>query len=206
MEKMNNNNCLYLVGIDEVGRGPLVGPVCVGLVAIEKRKAQKILKKFSALDDSKKMSVKNREFIFEYVKKQNQEEIFFEIQKMSAKQIDKIGISNCIKKCIEKGLKNFEKRGIVPGNSEVRLDGALRAPSTWTNQKTIIKGDSSEKIISLASVISKVYRDNLMINLHKKFPQYGFDKHKGYGTQAHIKSIKKYGFSTEHRKYFCKNI
>ncbi len=204
----------YLIGIDEVGRGPLAGPVCVGLVAIEKNKAHKILKKFHKLNDSKKMKVKDRENISKECFAKNSEinskikegEILFEIKKCSAKEIDKIGISKCIKKCIESGLRSFEKKGINCDNCEVCLDGALRAPSKYLHQTTIIRGDSSEPIISLASVLAKVYRDNLMIKLHKKIPDYGFDKHKGYGTKTHIQAIKKCGLSSEHRKYFCTKI
>ncbi len=201
---MKKGNAKYLIGIDEGGRGPLAGPVCVGLVVIEKKNARKILSKFSALRDSKKMNEKNRKEIYESVlKNKSSDEIIFEIQKCSAKEIDKIGISKCIKKCIESGLKNLEKKGIHGGNTEVRLDGALRAPSSYPNQKTIIRGDDSEKIISLASVLAKVYRDNLLVKLHKKFPQYNFAQNKGYGTKAHILAIKKHGQTFEHRKYFC---
>jgi ribonuclease HII len=201
---MSKDKARYLIGVDEVGRGPLAGPVCVGLVAIEKKSAKKILSKFSALRDSKKMNENNREEIYKSVlKNKHNVEIFFEIQKCSAKEIDKIGISKCIKKCIKSGLKNLEKKGIHGGNTEVRLDGALRAPSTYPNQKTIIRGDDSEKIISLASVLAKVYRDNLMTKLHKKFPEYNFAQNKGYGTKAHILAIKKHGQTFEHRKSFC---
>ncbi len=201
---MKKGNQEFLIGIDEVGRGPLAGPVCVGLVAIEKKKVRKILKKFFALRDSKKMTEKNREEIF--ILKDSIPEIFFEVKKCSAKDIDKIGISKCIKKCIEEGLKCLEKKGINELNSEVRLDGALHAPSKYKNQKTIIRGDDSEKIISLASVTAKVYRDNLMKKLHKKFPEYNFTQNKGYGTKAHIQAIRKNGFSTEHRSSFCTRI
>lgn len=216
MKKGNSKfSVKYLIGIDEVGRGPLAGPVCVGLVAIEKAKARKIFAKFSVLKDSKKMTAKNRGEIFDEVlflqklssrETNHDTEIFFEIKKCSAKEIDKIGISKCIKKCIADGLRSLEKKGIAGGNSEVRLDGALRAPSTYLNQKTIIRGDDSEKIISLASVIAKVYRDNLMTKLHKKLPQYNFAQNKGYGTKAHIQAIKKHGQSSEHRKSFCTRI
>lgn len=194
----------YLIGVDEVGRGPLAGPVCVCVVAIEKEKARKVFKKFPALRDSKKMNTNKREEIF--LLKNDVPEIIFSIKKCSAKEIDKIGISKCIKKCIEGGLRDLEKKGIHGGNAEVRLDGALRAPSTYPNQKTIIRGDDTEKIISLASVLAKVYRDNLMINLDKKFPEYNFAQNKGYGTKVHIIAIKKHGPSTEHRESFCRKI
>jgi ribonuclease HII len=199
----------YLIGIDEVGRGPLAGPVAVCVVAIDKKYAGKILKKFSlpaekiVLTDSKKLSEKARDRIFDIQK--YIPEIISSVQYCSAKQIDKNGISNCIKKCIESGLKDLNKKGIHSGNAEVFLDGALRAPSTYT-QHTIIRGDSSVPIISLASVIAKVSRDTKMKKLHKKFPEYNFAQNKGYGTKSHIQNIKKYGLSTEHRITFCSKI
>jgi ribonuclease HII len=194
----------YLLGIDEVGRGPIAGPVAVGVVGIEKNNLKKILKKFPKLNDSKKISEKVREEIFKVVK--DTQEIFYSVKYCSAKDIDKIGISNCIKKCIEGGLRELEKKGIQSGNCEVRLDGALRAPSTYPHQTTIIHGDSSEPIISLASVIAKVSRDAHMKKLHKKFPEYNFAKNKGYGTKSHVQSIKNSGLSAEHRKTFCTRI
>lgn len=198
----------YLIGIDEVGRGPLAGPVAVGVVVMDFKVAGKILKKFSPpqtpkLTDSKKLSEKSRIEIFNFAK--NVPGIFYEVSYCSANQIDKIGIQKCIFKCVENCLKSLGKKGINASNSIVRLDGALRAPSTY-NQTTIIRGDSSEPIISLASVIAKVTRDSYMQKLHKKFPAYNFAQSKGYGTKSHIKSIKKNGLSTEHRKSFCAKI
>jgi ribonuclease HII len=201
---MKNINSNWLIGIDEVGRGPIAGPVAVGVVAIEKKNLNKILKKFPKLNDSKKISEKVREEIFMVAKEIP--DIFYIVKYCSAKEIDKIGISKCIKKCIEGGLKELEKKGIQGGNCEVRLEGARRAPSTYPHQTTIIRGDSSEPIISLASVIAKVSRDAHMKKLHKKYPQYNFAQNKGYGTKSHIDSIKKHGLSSEHRKYFCTKI
>lgn len=199
----------YIVGIDEVGRGPLAGPVAVCVVAVEKKHAGKILKKFSLraekifLTDSKKLSEKARDRIFDIQK--NIPDIISSVQYCSAKQIDKIGISNCIKRCIERGLNDLNKKGIHSGNAEVFLDGALRAPSTYA-QHTIIRGDSSVHIISLASVIAKVSRDTKMKKLHKKYSQYNFAQNKGYGTKSHVKSTQKHGLSPEHRKSFCSKI
>lgn len=207
---MKKNQIKYLIGVDEVGRGPLAGPVAVCVVALEKDKARKILKKFSVpkeklfLNDSKKLTEKVREKIFNVAK--SDPDIFYSVKYSSAKEIDEIGISKCIKKCIESGLKELGKKGIDGNNSKVLLDGALRAPSTWTNQKTIIRGDSSEPVISLASVIAKVSRDSLMNKLHKKFPEYNFQQNKGYGTKSHIAAIKKHDLSSEHRKSFCTKI
>lgn len=199
----------YLLGVDEVGRGPLAGPVTVCVIAVDFAGAGKILKKFSPprttkLTDSKKLSAKQREDIFQFVKTK-MPEIIFEVSSCSAKQIDKIGIQKCILKCIENCLKKLEKKGIKSENSFVRLDGALRAPSEY-KQITIIKGDLKEPVISLASVIAKVSRDAYMQKLHKKFPQYDFSQNKGYGTKSHIEAIKKYGQTAEHRKTFCTRI
>ncbi|MBI3634379.1 MAG: hypothetical protein HY228_02050 [Candidatus Yonathbacteria bacterium] len=91
-------------------------------------------------------------------------------------------------------------------DSLVLLDGGLRAPARYKNQKTIIKGDEKELVIALASIVAKVARDARMVKLGKKFPQYGFEKHKGYGTRAHYKAIKKHGITKHHRKSFLKNV
>ncbi|MBI5400711.1 MAG: hypothetical protein HZB12_01160 [Candidatus Yonathbacteria bacterium] len=88
----------------------------------------------------------------------------------------------------------------------VLLDGGLRAPAHYSNQKTIIKGDEKELSIALASIVAKVARDKKMIALAKKFPAYGFEKHKGYGTRAHYEAIKKHGATKHHRKSFLKNV
>lgn len=194
----------YLIGIDEVGRGPLAGPVGLCATAVEMKNIKKVFSNFLNLTDSKKLSEKLRDEIF--ILKDSIPEIFYSVKYCSAKEIDKIGISKCIKKCIENCLKDLKKQGIDETNSKVLLDGSLHAPIQYVNQLTIIRGDASEQIISLASVIAKVSRDNHMKKLHKKNPQYNFAQHKGYGTKEHIKSIKKNGFSTEHRKTFCTKI
>lgn len=88
--------------------------------------------------------------------------------------------------------------------TRVLLDGGLRAPVHYTNQQTIIKGDEKELVIALASIVAKVTRDKRMVALAKKFPAYGFEKHKGYGTRAHYEAIKKHGITPHHRKSFLK--
>lgn len=88
----------------------------------------------------------------------------------------------------------------------IMLDGGLYAPPEYKNQQTIIRGDENHPLIAAASIVAKVHRDRYMARLHKKLPQYGFDKHKGYGTQGHIAMLKKYGLSAAHRASFCRFV
>lgn len=213
----------YIIGIDEVGRGPLAGPVTVGIVMCEEKiyKKLKMDKNLPPLGkDSKKLSPELRQKYAKILKTYKKGSPFssvlkgepflsFTIVHISNKIIDTKGLSHAIKKAVSKGLKNLQKIFSYSAeyeNVKVLLDGGLHAPSEFKNQKTIIKGDEKEKIIAWASILAKVSRDELMLKAHKKYPNYGFHKHKGYGTLAHRTSIAKYGFSTLHRKTFCKNI
>ncbi len=196
----------YIVGIDEVGRGPLAGPVTIGVVVCEE-KIYKNLKKNNKLPplgkDSKKLNEKDREKyskVLEELKKQGK--ISFRVNHVSNTVIDSKGISFAIKKGIKDALKKLK---LKIKTSEVRLDGELKAPDGFT-QKTIIKGDEKEKIIAWASIIAKVSRDELMVKMALKYPDYGLDIHKGYGTAKHIEAIQKYGISKVHRLSFCKSI
>ncbi len=190
----------YLVGIDEVGRGPLAGPVSIGVFVIEKRNQRKL----SLANDSKKLTESKREELFLYFKKLKKEGLCdFVVVHESAKQIDKIGISACIKRAIKKGLSRIDKK---PDDCVVRLDGSLKAPEEYKNQQTIIKGDSKEKVIGAASIVAKVTRDKYMIRQAKKYPEYGFEFHKGYGTKKHRDLIQKKGALELHRKTWLTNI
>ncbi len=188
----------WILGIDEVGRGPVAGPVAVCVCAMPLREYKKA--KWGKLNDSKKMSEANRELWYhEALKMQKASEIKFAVIYRSNVFIDKKGISLSIKECIKEAL---EKLNLNPRECAVLLDGSLSAPKEYKNQKTIIKGDQKEKIISLASVIAKVSRDKKMVSLHKKHPRYGWDKNKGYGTKGHYEAMKKFGTTTLHRKTF----
>jgi ribonuclease HII len=201
-------NARYIIGIDEVGRGPVAGPVVLCAVCLPARASLAWLKD---IKDSKKLKSKDRE---EWVKKAGlklkSKELTFSIKSISAKEIDKIGISNSIKKALAACLAALELNlKFNQLECKVLLDGSLYAPKEFKNQKTIIKGDEKIKHISLASNLAKVYRDNLMINLSKKNPEYRkyqFEKHKGYGTKLHLDLIKEHGLSPVHRKSFLKNI
>lgn len=205
-----------VVGIDEAGRGPLAGPVSVGIFgspAGEWKKMEKwILKNIfeGKLRDSKKLSPQKREEIYKkfcLLKKENKTHpnaagghVFFAVAHISNKIIDKQGISKAVQIGINNLMNDKNKK------SEIRLDGLLKAPSEFKNQKTIIKGDEKDVFIACSSIVAKVSRDRLMCRLGSKDPLYALEIHKGYGTKLHRKLIKKYGLSTLHRKSFCKNL
>lgn len=197
----------FIIGIDEVGRGPLAGPVTVCVVSCEEKTYKKLLrdKRLPRVGkDSKKLSLKEREKYSSVLKILEKEgKIDFKIIHISNKLIDSKGISFCIKKALADGLN---KLNLNPKNSRVLLDGGLKAPKEFTNQKTIIRGDEKEKIIAWASILAKVSRDALVSRVAKKFPLYGLEIHKGYGTVKHRLAIQKNGISIFHRKSFCKNI
>lgn len=194
----------FLIGIDEVGRGPLAGPVGVGLCAIKKDKlviAKKIFKNFK---DSKQLSEKQRYEWLEKIKSAEKEGIlFYKVFMSSEKIIDEKGISFAIKSAMNKCLDFFD---FNPKTVEMRLDGSLYAREEFKNQKTIIKGDEKELVIALASIVAKITRDEYMKKIAKKYPDYGFDIHKGYGTKSHRDIILKNGPSKIHRVSFLKKI
>jgi len=194
---------MVLVGIDEAGRGPLAGPVAVGVVAVPV--GYNIKKKFPGVADSKKLSPKKREALFALLEAASKRgEVSYTVQFGSAVQIDQFGITKVIAKALGRGLNQLTKVSVQRAHvAQVRvlLDGSLKAPKEYT-QKTIIRGDATEPIISLASIAAKVVRDRHMVKLAKKFPHYGFDVHKGYGTKAHGKAIEKFGRCAEHRRSF----
>ena len=194
----------WIIGIDEVGRGPLAGPVTLAAVAARVNYESGIMNYgLKGIRDSKKLSPKKRKE-WEKVVKQN---FLFAIVSVSHSVIDKNGISYAIHKAVARCLKKLDaKYEIRDTRYEILLDGSLHAPSEYKNQQTIIKGDEKVPVIAAASIIAKVHRDRYMTRLHKKYPLYGFDKHKGYGTVMHREAIQKYGFSEVHRVSFCKNI
>ncbi len=190
----------YIVGIDEAGRGPLAGPVAVGVVRIDAHFNRRF---FRGIKDSKKLTEKNREVWFELLKKRRKEgQIDYSVSLISEKIIDKRGIVYAINLGINKCLTKLK----ISKDSKIFLDGGIKAPADFIYQKTIIKGDEKVAVISMASVCAKVTRDRYMVRLSKKYPKYGFDIHKGYGTLKHRQSIKKYGPSKVHRRSFLKNL
>ena len=189
-----------IIGIDEAGKGPLAGPVAVGVVKINSKFDQKF---FKGIKDSKKLSEKSRD---EWFKKLEIEKknggIDFAVSLISEKIIDKDGISFAIKLGIKKCLDKLK----ASTKDQIYLDGGLKASLEFKNQETIIKGDEKIALISLASIAAKVTRDKYMKSLGRKFSNYGFEKHKGYGTKDHIEKIQKYGLTEAHRRSYLRNI
>ena len=212
----------YVIGIDEAGRGPLAGPVAVGAVLFEKDEYEKFKrendspqgltslrsaprgKTFSraVLKDSKKLSEKKREEWFEKIQGKALD-MESAVAFSSNKVIDTKGIVKAIEMAIEKIFAGFKKR---PEECLVLLDGNLKAPKEFKNQKTIIKGDEKEPVISLASIVAKVSRDRYIVKLSEKYPEYCFEKHKGYGTKLHYEMIKKHGLCNIHRRSFLRKL
>ncbi len=193
----------YVVGVDEAGRGPLAGPVAVGVVMVPQN--FNIKKVFPGVADSKKLTEKKREEIYTLLQQaQRDETLRFVVVFASAQMIDRDGITKAVRSAVWRGVRKLVCRDPgprEPSSVRVLLDGLLVAPPEYA-QKTIIRGDATEPIISLASIAAKVERDRLMVEYAKKFPNYGFEVHKGYGTQKHLAAIKKFGLCAIHRATF----
>ena len=191
----------YLIGIDEAGRGPLAGPVSVGAVMVPKK--FDVLKKFPDVKDSKLLSPKKRDEIYEeVVARARAGEVSFCVRFAAHSYIDAFGITRAVRRAIQRGVAALAPS---PEGIEIFLDGLLYAPSRY-RQKTIIHGDALVPLISLASVVAKVRRDRLMVKFAKKFPDYGFEVHKGYATKAHKHVIARSGLCEIHRITYCRNL
>ena len=170
----------FLCGIDEAGRGPLAGPLLVAGVILEKD--------ILGLNDSKVLSEKKREKLFDEIIENSKYHIVFK----SAKEIDEFGISFCLKSSIleiMEQLQEFSSNFLMDGNTNFGIQ----------NLQKEIKADAKYKEVSAASILAKVSRDRFMDSISNQYPNYDFIKHKGYGTKAHIEAIKKFGRSDIHR-------
>ncbi|HMA77948.1 MAG TPA: ribonuclease HII [Candidatus Paceibacterota bacterium] len=204
----------YIIGIDEVGRGPLAGPVGVGVACVS---VGFDWQQLPDVTDSKQLSEAGRENIFTLAKQLQQAgELRYEVSLVSAAVIDRIGIVPAIKLAMDRTLRRLERNQpdstvnctIGPETVTVKLDGGLRAPKRFVQQETFIKGDALVPEIGLASIVAKVTRDRYMTRLAQRaaYESYGFASHKGYGTKAHREAIAKKGVSDQHRISYCGNI
>jgi len=196
----------YIIGIDEVGRGPLAGPLTVCAVKVEAGMYKK-LQRNKTLPvvgrDSKKLSRKEREKYSKIICDLTLAgKLQFTIVMQSNTIIDKKGLSFAIKKALALCLKKVGAKT----EDTILLDGGLKVLKEFTKQQTIIKGDEKHQVIAWASILAKVHRDSHMTKMAKKYPAYGFEKHVGYGTKFHREAIEKYGVTPIHRKSWIKII
>ncbi len=183
----------YIAGVDEVGRGPLAGPVVCAAVIMPLDAADIVV----GVDDSKKLSAKKREQLAEEIKKRA---LAYTIVEVSERDIDEINILQATRLGMKKALEGLE----IPPEA-VLTDGNMTLDISFP-QKSVIHGDALSYSIGAASIIAKVYRDSKMDEFAKSYPQYAFDSNKGYGTAAHIQAIKEYGLCPIHRRTFTKNF
>lgn len=180
----------YICGIDEVGRGPFAGPVVACAVILPKD--CDIL----YLNDSKKLSEKKREELFIEIK---DKAISYGIGIVDEKVIDEINILQATFEAMRQAINNLSVK------PDILLNDAVTIPGVDIPQVPIIKGDAKSASIAAASIVAKVTRDHMMVELNEKYPGYDFDKNKGYGTKAHIEGLKKYGPCEIHRRSFISN-
>ena len=181
---------LIICGVDEAGRGPLCGPVSAAAVIMPKNFI------IEGVTDSKKISEKKRELLYPEIIKNA---LAYSICFVDSEEIDKINILNASLKAMETAINNLK---IKPDYA--LIDGNQNKGITTPN-KTVVKGDSKSFSIACASILAKVERDRYMIEMDKKYPEYNFAKHKGYGTKEHYEAIKTHGILEIHRKTFLKN-
>lgn len=185
-----------IAGIDEAGRGPWVGPVVAAAVTFHTHNINPILLK--SLNDSKKLSAKKREELYELLKQEAQNgKLNYGIGEASAQEIDDMNILQAtflaMRRAVEE-LPQIPDMAIIDGNRQPKK---FPCPSV-----TLIKGDAISYSVAAASIIAKVYRDRLMIELARQYPGYGFEKNAGYGTKSHIEGLQKFGITPEHRKSY----
>jgi len=170
-----------LCGIDEAGRGPFAGPLVVAGVILNKE--------IKELDDSKKLTEKKREKLFDIIKENSSYHIVF----TNNKTIDKLGLSACLKNSITEIMEHLDTDNfLMDGNTAFGIEGL----------ECLIKADATVKEVSAASILAKVSRDRYMIAIANDYPNYNFEKHKGYGTKAHIDAIIEHGYCDQHRISF----
>ena len=181
----------YICGIDEAGRGPLAGPVVAGAVVLPKGK------RILYVNDSKKLSEKKREELFDVIK---EEALSFGLGIVLPERIDEINILQATYEAMREAVN---KLSVSP---DLLLNDAVTIPGLDIRQVPIIKGDARSLTIASASILAKVTRDRIMAEYDLQYPEYGFAKHKGYGTKAHIDAIRQFGPCPIHRKTFIKNF
>jgi ribonuclease HII len=208
---MRNNKIKYVIGVDEAGRGPLAGPVAVGAVLLtrdflnmDRSLRCESLKELCEVRDPKTVTSKRRSEWFEVIKEKKKHGVVdYAVSLVGPTVIDKYGIVKAIRLALRRSLL---KLAVDKKESLIILDGLLKAPRTFPLQATIIRGDQTEQLISLAALVAKASRDEKMCRLAERYPVYGFERHKGYGTKEHYERIRNYGLCRIHRKSFLKSF
>lgn len=178
-------------GVDEAGRGPLAGPVCAAAVILPENTI------IEGVNDSKKLSEKKREALFDVIKEQA---LSYSIAFASVEEIEEINILNATMLAMKRAVEGLDVKA-----DYAMIDGN-RLPDLSIDSEFIIKGDAKSMSVACASILAKVSRDRLLYKYTEEYPEYLFDKHKGYGTKAHVEAIKKYGPCPYHRLSFLKKI
>jgi len=203
MREQKESEYSYLAGVDEVGRGPIAGPLTLALFLIPKSKeraVQLLVRKLGGRD-SKRMSERQRELFVRNMKKvleEHRARVFF--QSVSAKSIDRWGIPLALRSAMRSLLKKVERAGISPRSITFLLDAGIPSFPEMGYAESIIHGDEEVPLISAASIFAKVHRDALMRRYDQRYPHYGFAQHKGYGTRAHYEALERYGLTPIHRE------
>lgn len=188
-----------VIGVDEVGRGPLAGPLAVGALLLQDRHRRHL----RGIKDSKRLDEKGRErWYARLVALEREGKLAYKVAFVSERVIDRHGISRALRRAVGSCLKRLG----ATARAKVLLDGALYAPDRYLRQRTIVRGDERHAVIAAASIVAKVRRDRRMRTLGKRYPGYGFEDHKGYGTKAHYRALRRYGLSDIHRRSFLKGF
>lgn len=190
--KIHHNGIKYIAGIDEAGRGPLAGPVVIGCVIMPEDSM------IEGVNDSKKISEKKREKLYDEIV---QNAVSWSVSVIDKNDIDDLNILNATKKGVTEAIKALKIKPDL-----ILVDALKDIDTCGIKYESIIKGDAKCYSISAASIIAKVTRDRIMRQWDEVYPQYGFAKHKGYGTKAHIEALKEYGPCPIHRKTFIKHF
>ncbi|MBQ7740139.1 MAG: ribonuclease HII [Eubacterium sp.] len=188
--KAKENGYKLVCGVDEAGRGPLAGPVYAAAVILPEGHI------IEGVNDSKKISEKKRELLFDKIK---EEALYYSIASASEKEIDELNILNATYLAMKRAVEGLEIKA-----DYAMIDGN-RMPPLDIDGETIIKGDAKSASIAAASILAKVSRDRYMLKMAEIYPEYQFEKHKGYGTKLHYEMLDKYGESPIHRKTFLKS-
>lgn len=201
IERLNNmleiENSLYekgylnICGVDEAGRGPLCGPVVAAAVILPQNE------KIEGVNDSKKLSEKKREALYDVI---IEKAVAVGVGISDVSVIEEVNILNATKIAMKQAIENLKVSpdyALIDGNQKVDINIPF---------ETVVSGDAKSESIAAASIIAKVTRDRMLLDYDKEYPEYGFAKHKGYGTKVHVEAIKKYGLTKIHRPSFCKKF